>query len=504
MSSNIGRIAGLLGLVALLSSGFAFLVTGRFADPFVWLQLAVALAAICIYAATNLRQMRDNLTGRGALYGTVSVVGALALLAALAGVNYIAVKKPKSWDLTKDKIFTLSDQTTGVLKGLKEKVAIQAFYSGGEPEYQELDSRLRQYKAQTDKLSVEIVDPFKHPARVKELNISQSGPRIIVTSGNKEARAKETSEEALTNALIEVSRGSTKKIYFTKGHGEHAVADNTERGLKQFVDNLKSEGYQTDEIVLAEHKEMPADTQALVVAGPVAALSEGEAKLVKEWVEKGGKLVAMIDPGVQSGLETAFEGWGIHVGKDEVIDPEAQNPEVAIAQSYADHPITQPRSSPFALATIFPLARSVSKTQVAPAGWTVTELAKTGPRAWGETGSVTSGAVKFDPAQDLKGPVSLAATSTKGAESRVVVVGNSLFASNGYYRLSGNKDFALNAVSWTAKEESRISIRPKQRQGNHLFLSAEQKRTMTLFAFDLLPFGLLFAGLVVWQTRKSR
>jgi len=504
MSSNIGRIAGLLGLVALLSGGFAFLVTGRFADPFVWVQLTVALAAICIYAATNLRQMRDNLTGRGALYGTVSVVGALALLAALAGVNYIAVKKPKSWDLTKDKIFTLSDQTTGVLKGLKEKVAIQAFYSGGEPEYQELDSRLRQYKAQTDKLTVEFVDPFKHPARVKELNISQSGPRIIVTSGNKEARAKETSEEALTNALIEVSRGSTKKIYFTKGHGEHAVADNTERGLKQFVDNLKSEGYQTDEIVLAEHKEMPADTQALVVAGPVAGLTEGEAKLVKEWVEKGGKLVAMIDPGVQSGLESAFEGWGIHVGKDEVIDPEAQNPEVAIAQSYADHPITQPRSSPFALATIFPLARSVSKTQVAPAGWTVTELAKTGPRAWGETGSVTSGAVKFDPAQDLKGPVSLAATSTKGAETRVVVVGNSLFASNGYYRLSGNKDFALNAVSWTAKEESRISIRPKQRQGNHLFLSAEQKRTMTLFAFDLLPFGLLFAGLVVWQTRKSR
>src|SRR2546422_4564132 len=41
----------------------------------------------------------------------------------------------------------------------------------------------------------------------------------------------------------------------------------------------------------------------------------------------------------------------------------------------------------------------------------------------------------------------------------------------------------------------------RSRQGNHLFLSAEQKRTMTLFAFDLLPFGMLFAGLVV--DRKS-
>ena len=105
------------------------------------------------------------------------------------------------------------------------------------------------------------------------MNISQSGPRVIVKSGNKESRAKEITEEALTNALIEVSRGSTKKIYFTKGHGEHAVADNTERGLKLFVDNLKGEGFQTDEIVLAEHKEMPSDAQALVVGGPVAAFS---------------------------------------------------------------------------------------------------------------------------------------------------------------------------------------------------------------------------------------
>jgi ABC-type uncharacterized transport system involved in gliding motility auxiliary subunit len=499
---NWGRIAGLFGVVVLFSAVFNWLfVTGSVASGGVIARLAVGVVGVAFWLVTN---RGDKPLGRGAFYGAVSAVSTAVLIAALAGVNYIAVKKSKSWDLTKDKIFTLSDQTTGVLKGLKEPVSIQAFFAGNEPEYPELDQRLRQYKAETDKLSVEFVDPFKHPGRVKELNISQSGPRIVVKSGSKESRAKEISEESLTNALIEVSRGSTKKIYFTKGHGEHAIADNTERGLKQFTDNLKGEGYQVDEIVLAEHKTMPADAQALVVAGPVAAFTDGEAKLVKEWVEGGGKLVAMIDTGTNTGLEPSFEAFGIHLGKDEVIDPEAQNPEIAIAQSYADHPITQPRSSPFALATIFPLARSVTKVATPPAGWTVTELAKTGPRAWGETGSLSSGQVKFDPGQDLKGPVSLAAAATKGTESRVVVVGNSLFASNGYYRLSGNRDFALNAVSWVAKEESRIAIRPKQRQGNHLFLSAAQKRTMTLFAFDVLPFGLLFAGLVVWQTRKSR
>jgi ABC-type uncharacterized transport system involved in gliding motility auxiliary subunit len=496
-----GRIGGLFGFVVLLSAGFNWLfVTGSIASAGVIVRLVLGVGGIAFWLVTN---RSEHPLGRGAFYGGVSALSAVVLVAALVGVNYIAVKKPKSWDLTRDKIFTLSDQTTGVLKGLKSEVKVQAFYAASEPEYPELDQRLRQYKAQTDKLSVEFVDPFKHPALVKEMNISQTGPRVIVKAGSKESRAKDIGEESLTNALIDVTKGSAKKVYFTKGHGEHAVADATERGLKLFVENLRSEGYQTDEIVLAEHKEMPADTAALVIAGPVGGFSDGEVKLVQEWVDKGGKLVAMVDPGVTTGLEKAFEGWGIKLGNDEVIDPEAQNPEIAIAQQYTEHPITQPRNSAFQLATIFPVARSVSKLANPPAGWAVVELAKTGPRAWGETSSLSSGQVKFDEGQDLKGPVPLASSASKG-DSRVVVIGNSLFAANGYLRLSGNKDFALNALSWTAHEESRISIRPKQRQSNHLFLSAEQKHRMTLFAFDLLPFGLLFAGLVVWQTRKSR
>src|SRR5206468_7750298 len=98
-------------------------------------------------------------------------------------------------------------------------------------------------------------------------------------AGTKESRAKDVSEEGLTNAIAEVTRGAAKKIYFSKGHGEHAPGDATERGMKLFVDNLKSEGYQIDEIELAATKTMPADAQALIADGPHASLSDGEAKL---------------------------------------------------------------------------------------------------------------------------------------------------------------------------------------------------------------------------------
>jgi len=107
--------------------------------------------------------------------------------------------------------------------------------------------------------------------------------------------------------------------------------------------------------------------------------------------------------GAQVGLEGTFESWGIQVaGRGD--RSEAQNPEVAIAQSYAEHRSRSRAARPSPSPPFFPVARSVSKTQSTPSGWSVTELAKTGPRAWCETSSLSSGEVRFDPGKDLKGP----------------------------------------------------------------------------------------------------
>lgn len=505
---NLGRRLGLFGVVALFSGLFAgFFITGRFSDPWVWVQLVLGAGGLAAFFATNLATLSENFSGRGTVFLATSLVSAVVVAGALGAVNYIVVKKPKSWDLTKDQIFTLSDQTTSTLKGLSEEVTVLAFYAPSEPEFGELDARLRQYKEKSEKLKVQFLDPSKHLAEIKQYNVAQGGPRVIVKAGAKESRAKELSEESLTNAIAEVTRGAARKIWFSKGHGERALADASERGLKVFVDALKSEGYGVEEILLAEHKQLPAEVKTLVVAGPVASLQPGEVELVKKWVdEKGGKLVLLLDPQVVSGFELALGTWGIVLGNNLVIDADSQQPEVAIAQQYDKHPITDPKTSAFQLATLFPLARSVSKA-VAPASWTVVELAKTGARAWGKVEAITGNEIRFDPAKDLKGPVPLAVAATKGtgdAEARVVVVGNSSFVANGFLRLSGNKDFALNAVSWASRDESKIAIRPKSRQSNQLFLSADQQHKISLFAFNLLPFSLLFAGLLVWQTRKSR
>ncbi len=507
-SKHRGQAAGLLGLVAIFSALFALLLTRSPTDPYVVIQGLIGLAGIAFYFATNAGDMGNQFTGRGSFYGLISVVFGIVLVAALAGVNYIVIKKPKQWDLTKDKVYSLSDQTRSTLQGLKTEVKIRAFFGPLEPETKELEDKIRQYKEFSgDKLSLEFIDPSTHRKEVVDSKISNAGPRILVKTGLKEVRAKDPGEESLTNAIAEVTRGDSKKVYFTKGHGEHGPADSSERGLKSFVDGLKGEGFQTDELQLSAHKEVPADAQVIVVAGPAAAFLDGEAKLLQAWVEKGGKLVALVDPSVQSGLEPMFAAFGVQLAADEVIDPQSQQPEYAIAESYADHPITKPRTSAFAVPIILPLARSVSKAKTLPAGWTLTEIAHTNAAAWGETELRRDAPVKYDAGKDTPGPVSLAVAATHGSgetEARVLVVGNSNFVANGFYRLLGNRDFAINALSWAAKEEAKISIRPQRRSGNLLFLSADQKKGMFLFALNVLPFALLAAGLLVWQTRKSR
>src|SRR5438105_15940630 len=95
-----GRIAGLFGIVVLFSAGLAWLVTGRIADPYVWVQAALAVAGIVAFFVTNLGKLGEQFAGRGAFYAAVSAVMTAVLFGALVGVNYIAVKKPKQWDLS--------------------------------------------------------------------------------------------------------------------------------------------------------------------------------------------------------------------------------------------------------------------------------------------------------------------------------------------------------------------------------------------------------------------
>lgn len=529
MNKKIGRVLGPIGVLLVLF-GLVFLgfigLTEKTAMPiksdFSWLpglQVLLGLAFIAYYAATAFDEVRNIATGRGAAFVLINGGALVALLAVLVAVNYWASYEKIEIDLTKGGLHTLADQTKTALDGLDEASAVDAavFYRAQDPEYAQVEELLGRYTKAGKHFTFHFVDPIKNPKAVKDAGIAPDGARIILKSKNqKEARAKEISEEAVTNALAELSRGVEKKIYFLTGHGEKPSTKGAEtaQGLKVWTDGLRNEGYKVEDLSLLAKKDVPADAQALVVAGPAGPLAEGEIEAIKRFADAGGRVIAMLEPNVETGLEPLVASWGVDLLKGVVVDPVSQEPLWAFTQEFAQHPIATPTKSIFgALAFIFPEARGVKQ---APAeGYTVTELFKTGPEAWGENdplpsaGAGEAAATVSKGATDDAGPIVLAAAVSKKLEGekefRAVVFGDSDFVNNTFIRQGGNRDLALNSVQWLAGQEAKITIRPKLREkSSTLFLSANKKLLLAFGALNLLPFALIATGFTVWSRRRAR
>ncbi len=91
----------------------------------------------------------------------------------------------------------------------------------------------------------------------------------------------------------------------------------------------------------------------------------------------------------------------------------------------------------------------------------------------------------------------------KKSESRLVVLGNSNFATDGWFEQQLNGDVFLNSVSWlTKRDEQALSIRPKEQKSRRINLTAFQAGILGWSALVIMPLvGFTTAGLMWWRRR---
>lgn len=504
---HIGSILGVIGLVLLLSS----VLTWAIGYPeMVVAKIGLAVAFFAIYAATNFGSLGSTATSRGTFFYTVSGLATLVVVALLGFVNYIVAKNPKTWDLTKNQIHTLSPDTLKTLEGLKQDVAVTAFFRTGEPSYEGLRELFDKYKIKNEHFKAEFVDPIKDPIKVKQFGIKEGGPRVVVKLGATESRVQEITEEALTNAIVKVTHSSTKKIYFSSGHGEADPEDTSGAGFSEVKKRMDNEGLKAEKLNLASAPEIPQDAQALVIAGPLKPFQPGEVEAVKKFLEAGGKAFIMVEPQSESGLEPLLSDFNVEADNALVVDPVSRlfgaSEAIPVVQNYSDSEITRD----FHLNTVFPTARPLTVLHGQKSQARAQPLALSMPSAWGETNP--TGKVQRDENEKV-GPLPLVVTATldtkaaagkRSDEARLVVSGDRDFASNKFRNAYGNEDFFLNCMSWLSGQTERITIRPRTRDASRLYLTDTQKASIFFATIDVLPVTLLAVGLTVWRARKSK
>ncbi len=269
------------------------------------------------------------------------------------GVWRLSDAHGKRYDLTTEKIHSLSDKSREVLDGLDRTIEIYSLIDRTKPAggftndgvaeiHSRLDQLLWQIRDHTDRVQCEIIDVHRQPQRIqelqKDLGVREENLVLVLTrdeggqihqkslslrdlalaptdwwSGQKIAGFK--GEEAVIQAIRTVTAGEVIRICFTTGHGELDAAEKA--GLiKAYLEN---EAYVFDTIDLRQEREVPADVRVLVVAGGDTSFEEAEAEAVRDHLKRGGSLLFLSEPGWKSGLEDVIDEVGIEVKKGIVM-----------------------------------------------------------------------------------------------------------------------------------------------------------------------------------------
>ena len=426
---------------------------------------------------------------------------AVIVLAIVVILNFLGTKHSARFDLTANKKYSLAPQTVKILQGLRTDVTISVFDKKDSPLISKARELLKGYRHYSSKIKDVYIDPDRQPDKAREMRVNEYGV-IIVRSDDRTERLKKLEENEITNAIIRVTSERQKKIYFLTAHGEHDINDEEgSDGYGLARKELENSNYIVSELMLLAEGNIPDDCDLLVVAGPKTDLLLPEREKIKEFLDKAGALLFMCDPREADSTVIWLEDiLGIDIGNDIVVDISmvgkifGANEFMPIASEYSKtHPITEEMGSN---ATVFPLTRSVSADTTG-----FEEIVKTLPRSWGET-DIDNEQFKFDPNEDVPGPVPLAIAGSMKSRARVAVFGDSDFASNTYISFMMNKDLFLNTVSWLAEEENKIAIRPKQEEDRRISLTGGQSRTIFYISVIVLPLIVLLAGTIIWWRRR--
>jgi ABC-type uncharacterized transport system involved in gliding motility auxiliary subunit len=496
----IGITLGIAGLVsATISNSWS---------PLNITLLTLGVFLILLWLLWGLNASRKFWSRRSTQASSNAILSTIAVLVILGLINFLAIRHPVKIDLTETQLFTLSPESQQVVKKLPQPMKLWIFDQDVSQRDREL---LANYHRLNPKFTFEVVDPQVKIATVKRFNVKSVGD-IYLEYGQKKqlvqtlAELEGISEEKLTNTIQIIQRDRSYHAYFLQGHGEPPLS-NAEKGILESVTSLQNKGFKAEPLNLVETGAIPPDAKALIIVSPKRELLTGEIKELEDYLNGGGSLLVTLDPNAKSGLEPLLEKWGIELTRGTIIDPSDEygllgyGPTTAIVTNYGNHPITQDFADGISL---FEDSQAISTKPIKDIQ--AVSLLITSPSTWLET-NLTSEQVELNPEEDIAGPLDLAVALVRrrkeNIESKMVVVGNSNFMTNGWIKQQLNQDFFVNTVSWLiGDEKSILSIRPKEQQNRRINLSPQQASIITVLALIFFPLSALVAAIITWWKRR--
>lgn len=462
----------------------------------------------------------------------------LVFVAILVAVNWLGVQYNETFDATSRKLYSLSDQTHKILGNLDRDVTMS--YFDRTSQFEVAEDMLQRYENASSRVSVEYIDPDEDPVKTEAMNVRTYGT-LILQVGTSRQEASSTSEQEITNAIIQALKGQEKTACVATGHGESASGDMERDGFANAKSLIEDANYGYEDVNLGRDG-VPSDCTLLLIPGPSTAYFDPEIEAIRSYIESGGRTLFMLRPSFPDArgrreeanpkLVELLATWGVESANNIVIDesPIGQlfggGPFTPLVSSYKFHPIVEPMENS---GTLFPRARMVGEADETPDSWSIDELFESSESSFAtDTLTIEGSGVTLGPASSqTDGPISLAVAGTydvpeaggdsateaatdeiaaeeeeEEPEGRIVVVGSFGFATNYGLSLGGNQDLLLNMMNWLSSDEDLISIRPKDPDSTPVEMTSAEMRRIFFSSMLLLPLIIVITGVWTWWGRR--
>ena len=214
---------------------------------------------------------------------------------------------------------------------------------------------------------------------------------------------------------------------FLMGHGEPDPNsdDDSQTGVSLFRKKLELDNYTVSELRIPESRGVPPETRLLIIINPTRDLDPQEIDAISKYLDNGGSVMALLEPGHSAGLAELLAQYGVAPKNDVVLDDQENyygdltspiiggNPDNPIAGKLAD-------------GMLFLHAGSIDfTTETRLPGVKVEDIAKSSASSWSET----TDDFTFKPDVDKREALEMAALSTRSLESPTSTAGSELASS---------------------------------------------------------------------------
>ncbi len=541
----------------------AGLTVGFFSEKWDIIPLILIVTGVAIAIIWTLWQSkRSNWWGkRSTQVGTNAIIATSSVIVILGLINFLGTRYSVRQDLTETQLFTLAPQSQELVRSLKSPVKVWVFDVTQNPQEREL---LENYQRYSSKFKFAYVDPQAKPGLVKKFGVDENNGKVYLESGEQRIKVinvnERLSEVRLTNRLQQISSAATLKVYFLQGHGEHPL-NRGNNSMSQAVQALADKNYVAEPLTLTDKSKVPNDAAVVIIAGATQDLFANEVKTLQNYLNSGGNLLLMVDPGTDPKLAPLLKEWGVTLDPRLAVDVSgnaALGPAIPLVTTYGQHPITKNFGNNI---SFYQLARPIETKPVKGVQASPLLLTKPYPSSWAES-DLQSENLEFDEKSDRKGPLTLGVALTRKVvekppapkpqsspssttsptpktqsspspaakpttsptptaqaspsptptnsqakisdrETRLVVIGNSRFATNTWFQRALNGDVFLNSVTWLSQQDTQpLSIRPKSAKNRRINLNSAQASLLTISSLIVLPLIGIIGAIALWWKRR--